>query len=552
MLWVARRLVLSLFAVLSATATSATASQTVTPRLNNVFISLNVRPNWTRARWRSLFADLTSIQVTTVIVADAVTPTSDPPGGYKAWYPTKIAGHSYDGTDVLGMALEEAATAKVGVFLGLLQPADWFHNGAMNATYLRELVVRENAVLQELHALYGAHEGDNEDAAAALPTLRGFYHPAELYSTCCESSVHQCDAPHTRALAAMVEPTAKLAHALSSKYTFVIAPFDNFWPDAVTPSANVSAAMTAWWSGLLAQTPSVDVVALQDGVGVSAGNPVPRSPTRASQLIAAVSRAVVGHKKQMWTDIEIFSHPDYSVASTARVLEQIQREAPFVSGMTIWEFTSFMDPRNCSTPGSSKSVACKRLYEDYRRYLDTGGKKKRQATGATGATRETEASSQPPTCSISTEDQTRKLSPCTSAEVPRLASTTSSAPSPAPSPSTPGSWKLAVDDTASGQRQSIDGFGAAWTDATVTVFDALPADAQDTLLHELFSPTPGSISLSLMRHTIGQSVRLPHSPHPNPCMLLQSSFTFLSHARALTRSIACSSHSLRSFSCYRT
>ena len=492
----------------------AAASHTVTPRLNSVFISLNVRPNWTRARWRSLFSDLISIQIDTIIVADAVTPTSDPPGGYKAWYPTKLVGHSYDGTDVLGMALEEAALAKVGVFLGLLQPAAWFHHGAMNSSYLHELVVRENAVLQELHKRYGAQEGEKEDATAALPTLRGFYHPVELYSTCCDSSVHQCDAPHTSALAAMVEPTAKLAHALSSSYTFVIAPFDNFWPDAVTPSANVSAAMTAWWSGLLAQTPSVDVVALQDGVGVSAGNPVPRSPTRASQLIAAVSRAVVDHKKQMWTDIEIFSHPDYSVAPTARVLEQIQREAPFVSGMTIWEFTSFMDPRNCSTPGSSKSVACERLYEDYRRYLDTGDEKKRQATGAT---RETEASSQPPTCSISTEDQTRKLSPCTSTGVPRLASTTS----PAPPPSSPGSWKLAVDDTASGQRQSIDGFGAAWTDATVTVFDALPADAQDRLLHDLFSPAPGSISLSLMRHTIGQSVRLPHSPHLKPCMLLQ-------------------------------
>ena len=34
-------------------------------------------------------------------------------------------------------------------------------------------------------------------------------------------------------------------------------------------------------------------------------------------------------------------------------------------------------------------------------------------------------------------------------------------------------WSLAVDDSSSGERQTIDGFGAAWTDATVEVFSDL-------------------------------------------------------------------------------
>jgi hypothetical protein len=66
-------------------------------------------------------------------------------------------------------------------------------------TYLHELTAREDAVLRELHQLY------NRSTA-----LRGFYHPAELYSTSCFSSVHQCNSTHLSALASMVEPSAKV------------------------------------------------------------------------------------------------------------------------------------------------------------------------------------------------------------------------------------------------------------------------------------------------------------------------------------------------------
>jgi hypothetical protein len=148
----------------------------------------------------------------------------------------------------------------------------------------------------------------------------------------------------------------------------VLAPFESLWPAAGAPSADASAAMAGWWSSLLAQTPSVDIVALQDGVGVHAGDAEPRSPLSASRLIAAVAKAAALQGKQMWTDIEVFSHPNYTVAPSERVLEQIALEAPFVSGMTIWEFTAYMDPRNCSL-NAAHSAACAQLYSDYRAYL---------------------------------------------------------------------------------------------------------------------------------------------------------------------------------------
>ena len=68
-----------------------------------------------------------------------------------------------------------------------------------------------------------------------------------------------------------------------------------------------------------------------------------------------------------------------------------------------------------------------------------------------------------------------------------------------------GSWKLYVDDIT--PRQDIMGFGAAWTDATVTVFDMLNDTTRQDVMRELFDHENSNVSLglTLMRHTIGQS-----------------------------------------------
>lgn len=65
------------------------------------------------------------------------------------------------------------------------------------------------------------------------------------------------------------------------------------------------------------------------------------------------------------------------------------------------------------------------------------------------------------------------------------------------------SWELFVNDTAEGKRQQVTGFGAAWTDATITAFEWLDPDDQTNVLQELFSKD--GIHLSFMRHTIGMS-----------------------------------------------
>lgn len=63
-------------------------------------------------------------------------------------------------------------------------------------------------------------------------------------------------------------------------------------------------------------------------------------------------------------------------------------------------------------------------------------------------------------------------------------------------------WDLSVKDQ-SGKKQTITGFGATVTDATVTVFNSLSSDKLSELLNELV--TPAGANFQLLRHTIASS-----------------------------------------------
>jgi O-glycosyl hydrolase len=64
-------------------------------------------------------------------------------------------------------------------------------------------------------------------------------------------------------------------------------------------------------------------------------------------------------------------------------------------------------------------------------------------------------------------------------------------------------WSLLIDDTRSGHKQKVTGFGAAVTETTVDVFNQLPAPQLAQLLKELM--TPAGNNFGIMRHTIGSS-----------------------------------------------
>lgn len=68
---------------------------------------------------------------------------------------------------------------------------------------------------------------------------------------------------------------------------------------------------------------------------------------------------------------------------------------------------------------------------------------------------------------------------------------------------TANTWNLTIDDTATGYKQIIKGFGATVTDATVASFNNQSDSSLEKLLNFLL--TDDGANFSLMRHTIGAS-----------------------------------------------
>ena len=97
-------------------------------------------------------------------------------------------------------------------------------------------------------------------------------------------------------------------------------------------------------------------------------------------------------------------------------------------------------------------------------------------------------------CIVTTEDASSQMAACAAPVSGHISDAT---------------WELHIDDSDAGRLQTVTGFGAAWTDATVKVFNTLTQDDQETLLTDLF--TDNGIDLKLMRHTIGQSDLTPSS-----------------------------------------
>ncbi|KAI8955315.1 glycoside hydrolase family 30 protein [Xylaria longipes] len=95
-----------------------------------------------------------------------------------------------------------------------------------------------------------------------------------------------------------------------------------------------------------------------------------------------------------------------------------------------------------------------------------------------------------PAAYVTTSDLSHKLSP---------------AAAPVSGRGTGGSstWDLTIDDTASGYKQTIIGFGGSVTDATVTVMNALSADKRSQLIRELL--TQDGADFSFLRHSIAAS-----------------------------------------------
>lgn len=71
------------------------------------------------------------------------------------------------------------------------------------------------------------------------------------------------------------------------------------------------------------------------------------------------------------------------------------------------------------------------------------------------------------------------------------------------SPDGQSTWQLTMDDTDSGARQTITGFGTAVTDSTLLVYNALSDDRKSAFVNDMVGPSGGNFQL--IRHTIASS-----------------------------------------------
>jgi hypothetical protein len=226
-----------------------------------------------------------------------------------------------------------------------------------------------STVARELVAL--AH------ALGAAPRLFGLYNPHELND---KTWVSGASAPLLDAfLTTCLRPLHARIAALGVRGSMAPS-FGGHFVDPSWGPNNVS----AFWTGVLRAVPAgLDVLMVQDGIGVASRLP-PKSSTRwtnASQVVPfyrAFARAVAAAGPPgaaLWSDVEIFvNHPagdpgrypfngTSGPAPLSRIRRQLAAEAPVVARSTCWEWSEYLSPLNANKPEA------KALYEAYKKEL---------------------------------------------------------------------------------------------------------------------------------------------------------------------------------------
>ena len=96
----------------------------------------------------------------------------------------------------------------------------------------------------------------------------------------------------------------------------------------------------------------------------------------------------------------------------------------------------------------------------------------------------------------SDESGNYKLSPITAPVMVKNSSSVGWNSSSTQASNSSSTWKLTINDTPSGYKQKITGFGAEITDATVESFNTLSSDQLESLLNTMFRHTIGASDLS--------------------------------------------------------
>jgi hypothetical protein len=237
-------------------------------------------------------------------------------------YPTNIAGYTQSSTyDQVETALATAESFGDKVWMGLVFNAGWWRKQGTDLGWLLGEAAEMNAVADELYANYYSRYPD---------TFAGWYINWEMDNYAFYNTVPEQKQNMITALNAVSQHLDTLNPNLPSS----IAPYFN---------SNGGATPEQWevfWYDIMSQT-SVDVLAMQDGVGVGHAT-IDMLPHWYQHVCAGVWQA----GKLCWTDLENFVGSNHlAPGPTQRIIDQHQAEYQWVDHIITYSFIEAMSPQ---------------------------------------------------------------------------------------------------------------------------------------------------------------------------------------------------------------
>ncbi|MEI6286011.1 MAG: DUF4434 domain-containing protein [Bacillota bacterium] len=236
----------------------------------------------------------------------------------KTYYPTTMSGWENEvGYDAVGVSLASAKANGLKVWLGLNWTDDWWNHYGNDKPWLQnEFAISQNVC----NELWNKYKLDYND------TIAGFYITMEVDNVNYDSPSQQQN---------MIDVYATLTNYIHTT---------THKPVMVAPFFNESCGMTPtgfadFWGNILKTAP-IDIVAMQDGVGVHHVK-----TTTVGEWYKKMRDKInsVRPTTELWSDLETFDevNDEFNPASNVRILEQIQAERPYVKKFTTFAWLHY-------------------------------------------------------------------------------------------------------------------------------------------------------------------------------------------------------------------
>jgi hypothetical protein len=239
------------------------------------------------------------------------------------YYPTTLSGYTQiNSYDAVGASLAQAQIKGIKVWLGLNWTDDWWTHYANDNVWLTNEFNLSQQIAQELWNRYGAQYGN---------TIAGFYLTMEMDNVNFQTTTTQ-DRMKT-----VYANTANYIHSHTGK-PVMVAPFFN------SSTGQTATAYANMW-GYIVTTAPLDIVAVQDGIGVGHAT-VSNIASWLQPLGTALKAARPGIA--FWTDLETLNS-NYTPAAVSRVIQQIEAEKAYVDKVTTFSFNHYDSPQQGHT-----------------------------------------------------------------------------------------------------------------------------------------------------------------------------------------------------------